>query len=45
MGCLEDDDCPSDKKCDLMNKQCVSPCYICGLGAGKLILLINICIL
>lgn len=32
-GCLEDNDCPSDKTCDLEIKQCISPCYSCGLNS------------
>lgn len=32
-SCFEDNDCPSDKTCDLDSKQCISPCFICGANS------------
>lgn len=32
-GCFEDNDCPSDKTCDLDSKQCISPCFVCGANS------------
>ena len=32
-GCFQDNDCPSDKTCDLDTKQCISPCFICGANS------------
>lgn len=29
-GCSEDNDCPSDRTCDLQSRQCISPCFACG---------------
>ena len=30
VGCTTDHDCPNDRECDTVYKQCISPCHICG---------------